>query len=64
MGVAPPGVLTSCAEALRKPCGKIHWSGTETATKWIGYMEGALESGVRVSREILGKLKKEHGARL
>jgi len=64
VGVAPPGVLTSCADSLRTPCGKIHWAGTETATRWIAYMEGALESGIRASREVLDRLKKEHAARL
>jgi len=64
VGVMGPGALTSCADALRTPCGKIHWAGTETATRWIAYMEGALDSGVRASREVLDRIKKEHGARL
>jgi len=33
-------VLTECGEALRTPIGSIHWAGTETATEWIGYMNG------------------------
>ena len=48
-----PGVSEEVAAALRQPCGKIHWCGTETASRWIGYVEGALDSGERVSAEVL-----------
>ncbi len=37
---------------LRAPLGRIHFAGTETATEWNGYMEGALESAERVVKEI------------
>jgi monoamine oxidase len=37
---------------LRAPFGRVHFAGTETATEWNGYMEGALESAERVLREI------------
>jgi monoamine oxidase len=46
---APPGVLTQFGPALRDPCGPIHWAGTETATVWAGYMDGAIRSGERVA---------------
>jgi monoamine oxidase len=52
-GVMGPGVLTSWGHALRAPCGRIHWAGTETARDWMGYMEGALESAERVISEIV-----------
>ncbi len=52
----PPGVLTSSFAHLRKPEGRIHWAGTETATEWIGYMEGAIQSGERAADEILRRL--------
>lgn len=48
----PPGVLTEFGTALREPVGRIHWAGTETATQWNGYMDGAVRSGKRVAREI------------
>jgi monoamine oxidase len=57
VGVAGPGTLTACGEALREPCGRLHWSGTETATEWMGYMEGALQSGERAAEEVLARLK-------
>jgi len=49
---APPGVLTQFGPALRAPCGRVHWAGTETATVWAGYMDGALRSGERVAAEL------------
>jgi monoamine oxidase len=52
----PPGVLTKSFAHLRKPEGRIHWAGTEAATEWIGYMEGAIQSGERAADEILRRL--------
>lgn len=51
-----PGVMTTLGKALREPCGRIHWAGTETATDWNGYMEGALEAGERAADEVLAEL--------
>jgi monoamine oxidase len=48
-----PGGMTACGEALREPADRIHWAGTETATVWSGYMEGALQAGERVAAEVL-----------
>ncbi|XP_033760189.1 amine oxidase [flavin-containing] B-like [Pecten maximus] len=56
LSVMPPGVLTKYGRMLRKPIGRVHFAGTETATEWMGYMDGALQSGDRAAREILDKL--------
>jgi len=48
-----PGGWTACGPALREPAGRLHWAGTETATVWSGYMEGALQAGERVAAEVL-----------
>jgi monoamine oxidase len=56
VGVAPPGVLLDYGEQLRRPAGRVHWAGTETATIWNGYMEGAVRSGERAAAEVLGLL--------
>jgi len=53
--VMGPGVLTSFGQALRAPCGRIHWSGTETADQWQGYLEGAIQSGERAAEEIISR---------
>ncbi|XP_076436051.1 amine oxidase [flavin-containing]-like [Babylonia areolata] len=49
----PPGFLTTFGQALRQPVGRVHFAGTETATQWTGYMEGAIQAGERAAREIL-----------
>jgi monoamine oxidase len=49
----PPGVLTQLGSALRAPIGRIHWAGTETAERWAGYIDGAIESGERAAAEVL-----------
>ena len=56
VGVAPPGVLTGYGPQLRAPVDRIHWAGTETATIWNGYLEGAVRSGERAAGEVLGAL--------
>ena len=55
-GIMPPATLTRFGQALRAPIGRIHFAGTETATHWTGYMDGALESGGRAADEILARL--------
>ena len=49
----PPGVMTQFGSALREACGRIHWAGTETATEWAGYLDGALQSGIRAAAEVV-----------
>ncbi len=48
----PPGLLVKHGALLREPVGPIHWAGTETATVWSGYIDGALSSGERAAREL------------
>lgn len=52
----PPGAWTMYGPALREPCGRIHWAGTETAERWTGYIDGAIESGRRAAAEVLAAL--------
>ncbi|KAG8450492.1 hypothetical protein GDO86_002957 [Hymenochirus boettgeri] len=49
----PPGIMTQYGSVIRKPVGKIFFAGTETATTWSGYMEGAVQAGERAAREIM-----------
>jgi monoamine oxidase len=48
-----PGVLTELGPALRAPCGRIHWAGTETADITYGGIDGAIRSGERAAQEVL-----------
>jgi monoamine oxidase len=56
VGFTPPGVLLDYGDAIRRPAGRIHWAGAETATYWNGYMDGAVRSGSRAAAEALGDL--------
>jgi monoamine oxidase len=51
-----PNVWTRYGQALRTPVGPIHWAGTETATAWSGYMEGAIRSGSDAAQAVLARL--------
>lgn len=51
-----PGVMSALGSVLREPAGRIHWAGTETATEWTGFMEGAVEAGERVASEVLARI--------
>jgi len=41
------------APELFAPLGRIHFAGTETATKWRSFMEGAIQSGQRAAEAVL-----------
>ncbi|KAF2365501.1 Amine oxidase, partial [Trinorchestia longiramus] len=44
---------------VRTPHGHVHFAGTETATEWMGYMSGAIQSGERAAVEVLADLRPE-----
>ncbi|AGB26461.1 monoamine oxidase [Mycobacterium sp. JS623] len=50
---APPGVLTEFGHALRTPCGRIHWAGTESSAVMCGWVDGAVRSGERAATEVM-----------
>ena len=52
-----PGSLVAYGASIRRPLGRVHWAGTETATYWSGYMDGAVSSGQRAAGEVLAKLR-------
>lgn len=54
----PPGCLIRYGKAIRAPIDRMHFGGTETATKWSGYMDGAVEAGERAAREVLHRMGK------
>ena len=51
-----PESLVRFGPAIRQPFGRVHWAGTETATYWSGYMDGAVSSAKRAAAEVLEKL--------
>ncbi len=51
-----PLVWTAFGPALSAPVGAIHWAGTDTATQWSAYMEGAVEAGERAAFAVIDEL--------
>lgn len=51
-----PGTMYALPH-LRMPFDKIHFAGTETATSWTGYVNGAVQSGERARTEVLRHLR-------
>jgi monoamine oxidase len=56
-GMRMPGAWVGYKGALSRPEGYIHFAGTETSPIWNGYIEGAVLSGQRASREVINALK-------
>ncbi|WAR27637.1 AOFA-like protein [Mya arenaria] len=52
--VLPPGVLTTYSSCLQDRCDCLYFAGTETATQWAGYMEGAVQAGERAANQLEG----------
>jgi monoamine oxidase len=52
---APTGVLTEFGPALREPCGRIHWAGTESSAVMYGFIDGAVRSGERAAAEVMAR---------
>ena len=57
----PPGVLTEFGPALRQPCGRIHWAGTESSPIMYGFIDGAVRSGERAAAEVVAYERQEAG---
>ena len=53
VGLMGPGTLGRYGRVLRRPEGRVHWAGTDTATVWNGYMDGAIQAGERAADEVL-----------
>lgn len=46
-----PGQMTSLLPHIARPEGRVHFAGEHTSP-WTGWMQGALESGIRAAREV------------
>jgi monoamine oxidase len=47
-----PGQVTTVGPLLHQGMGRLHFAGEHSCYKFVGYMEGALSSGVAVARRI------------
>ncbi|MET8473658.1 FAD-dependent oxidoreductase [Streptomyces sp. NPDC006422] len=54
--VTPGGWTGYARDGWRTSCGTLHWAGTETASVWNGYIDGALSSGTRAADEVVTAL--------
>ena len=52
-GFLTPGATVLFNSAVRDPVGPLHWGGTETATAWPSFIDGAVRSGQRAADEII-----------
>ena len=59
VGFTAPGTLTKYGFTIREPIGRIHFAGTETATVFAGYMDGAVSAGEREAGLVLARLSGE-----
>ena len=55
-GVAGPEILSTVGHTIRAPHGGVFWAGTETATHYMGYFEGAVRAGERAAGEVVTHL--------
>ncbi len=53
VGLMTPNTMTQFGDKIRTTFQHIHFAGTETAVKWNGYLDGAIESGYRSADEVL-----------
>ena len=54
----PPGVLSEepLVRALFDPVGRIHWAGSENATRWPGYVDGGIRAGEDQARLVVQRI--------
>jgi monoamine oxidase len=52
--VPAPGEVTTVGPTLAEPHGRMYIAGEQTWVPFFGYMEGALQSGARAARDIIG----------
>ena len=58
-----PGSVLPYVDQVATPVGPIHWAGTETATLWSGFMDGAVSAGERAADEVIAALAKPSPAK-
>ncbi|QIK63086.1 FAD-dependent oxidoreductase [Leucobacter viscericola] len=52
-----PGQLTRDLTELQQPQGAVHFATTDNANLWGGFIDGAIESGLRESHRVLEELR-------
>jgi monoamine oxidase len=57
-----PGQVTTVGPMLRSGLGRLHFAGEHTCYKFVGYMEGALNSGVTLAKRLIIREPKNAGS--
>lgn len=52
-----PGQLTRDLSEMQRPHGEVHFATTDNANLWGGFVDGAIESGLREARNIAKSLR-------
>lgn len=50
-----PGQLTSYLRGMQRSEGVLHYASSDNANVWAGFIDGAVESGLQVARDIAGR---------
>jgi monoamine oxidase len=53
-----PGQLTRDLAGLQQPAGVVHFASSDNASLWGGFIDGAIESGLREARQVAAQLIK------
>jgi monoamine oxidase len=51
-----PGQLTRDLAGLQQPAGAVHFASSDNASLWGGFIDGAIESGLREARRVAAEL--------
>jgi monoamine oxidase len=51
-----PGQLTGALTELQRPDGCVRLAGSDYAEGWAGFIDGAIEGGIRAARRVIGEL--------
>ena len=57
-----PGQYTAFHGIEHLPEGRVRFAGEQSSADWYGYMNGAVESGLRAAGEMLGALRARRAA--
>jgi monoamine oxidase len=53
-----PGQLTRDLAGLQRPAGAVHFASSDNASLWGGFVDGAIESGLREAPRVAAELMK------
>jgi monoamine oxidase len=54
--VLGPNTLVTFGSRMAEPVDRIYWAGTEMASRWGGYFEGAVLAGHAAAKGVLQRL--------